>query len=140
MPGLRFVDAASGVLGIEWIDGKSVRFLLGSGDEGEQVDQLDEEYDVPANCPIDGNILTEYDLSKGAISRSYRQLFSHDKRSDALMALVGTEIATMHLADIIHGDLTTSNMMLRRPASMRNYSGIQQLVRGHFSRYMMICV
>lgn len=23
----------------------------------------------------------------------------------------------MHLADIIHGDLTTSNMMLRRPSS-----------------------
>lgn len=28
--------------------------------------------------------------------------------------MIGTEIAKMHLADIIHGDLTTSNMMLRR--------------------------
>ncbi|KAI0247526.1 hypothetical protein BJV78DRAFT_1337909 [Lactifluus subvellereus] len=107
VPGLRFVDAASGVLGIEWIDGKSVRFLLGSGDEGEQVDQVDGH-----NAdPIDGNILTEYDLSK-----------------DALMVLVGTEIAKMHLADIIHGDLTTSNMMLRHPASMGNSPGVQQLV------------
>lgn len=34
------------------------------------------------------------------------------------MTLIGTEIAKMHLADIIHGDLTTSNMMLRCPASI----------------------
>ncbi|KAG5641384.1 hypothetical protein DXG03_005366 [Asterophora parasitica] len=33
------------------------------------------------------------------------------------MALVGIELAKMHAADIIHGDLTTSNMMLRHPAS-----------------------
>ncbi|KAF8646032.1 hypothetical protein AX16_007457 [Volvariella volvacea WC 439] len=30
------------------------------------------------------------------------------------MALIGVELAKMHAADIIHGDLTTSNMMLRR--------------------------
>jgi len=30
------------------------------------------------------------------------------------MTLIGTEIAKMHLANVIHGDLTTSNMMLRR--------------------------
>ena len=33
----------------------------------------------------------------------------------ALMALIGSEIAKMHLANIIHGDLTTSNMILRHP-------------------------
>ena len=33
------------------------------------------------------------------------------------MRLVGVEIAKMHKADVIHGDLTTSNMMLRRPHS-----------------------
>ena len=33
--------------------------------------------------------------------------------TDELMALVGTEIAKMHLAEVIHGDLTTSNMMVR---------------------------
>ena len=43
---------------------------------------------------------------------------------DHLMTLIGTEIAKMHLADIIHGDLTTSNMMLRDPASLKvNSSG-----------------
>ncbi|KIJ67338.1 hypothetical protein HYDPIDRAFT_84105, partial [Hydnomerulius pinastri MD-312] len=69
VPGIRMVDAAEGVLGIEWIDGKSVRALLPGGAEGEE---------------------------------------------DTLMGLIGVEIAKMHLADVIHGDLTTSNMMLRR--------------------------
>lgn len=36
---------------------------------------------------------------------------------DKVMQMIGTEIAKMHLADVIHGDLTTSNMMLRRPTS-----------------------
>jgi hypothetical protein len=30
--------------------------------------------------------------------------------------MIGEEIAKMHLADVVHGDLTTSNMMLRHPA------------------------
>ena len=38
------------------------------------------------------------------------------------MGLIGVEIAKMHLADIIHGDLTTSNMMVRKASA--------QLVRG----------
>lgn len=33
------------------------------------------------------------------------------------MRLVGAEIAKMHKADVIHGDLTTSNIMLRRPSA-----------------------
>jgi hypothetical protein len=49
---------------------------------------------------------------------------------DALMEMVGTEIAKMHLGDIIHGDLTTSNMMLRHPSSIGDSRpGTQQLVR-----------
>lgn len=39
---------------------------------------------------------------------------------DSLMGLIGIEIAKMHLADIIHGDLTTSNMMLRRPNTFKS--------------------
>lgn len=37
--------------------------------------------------------------------------------ADALMNMIGVEIAKMHYADVIHGDLTTSNMMLRRKTS-----------------------
>ena len=35
---------------------------------------------------------------------------------DEVMLLIGAEIAKMHLADVVHGDLTTSNMMLRQPS------------------------
>ena len=37
------VDAIEGVLGIEWIEGKSVRMLLGGGAQGEEEQALDSE-------------------------------------------------------------------------------------------------
>lgn len=37
--------------------------------------------------------------------------------TDEVMKMIGTEIAKMHQADIVHGDLTTSNMMLRWPSA-----------------------
>lgn len=58
VPGVRMVDAAKGVLGIEWIEGKSVRRLLpggaeedgalDGGNEGmeEEIDPL-KEFGVP---------------------------------------------------------------------------------------------
>jgi TP53 regulating kinase-like protein len=50
------------------------------------------------------------------------------------MVMVGIEIAKMHLADIIHGDLTTSNMMLRHPSSIGDLpQGAPQLVRGNIT-------
>ncbi|KAH9954092.1 kinase-like domain-containing protein [Russula dissimulans] len=103
VPGIRFVDAANGVLGVEWVDGRSVRSLLGSGDEGEVVDAGEDE------AIGDKDALAEYEVSK-----------------DTLMVMVGTQIAQMHLGDIIHGDLTTSNMMLRHPSSLGD--SLQQLV------------
>ncbi|KAI5833289.1 hypothetical protein K523DRAFT_265682 [Schizophyllum commune Tattone D] len=95
VPGVRMVDAADGVLGIEWIDGMSVRKLLPGGAEdegadfGEEVDEAEEE-EAP-------DPLLEFGLTV-----------------DELMGYIGTEIGKMHLVDVVHGDLTTSNMMLRR--------------------------
>ncbi|KAI0808227.1 hypothetical protein C8Q74DRAFT_1363633 [Fomes fomentarius] len=98
VPGIRMVDAPSGMLGIEWIDGKSVRFLLGGGAEGEEMQEEDsDENDLQEEDP-----LQEYGVSQ-----------------NTLMGLIGTEIAKMHQSDIIHGDLTTSNMMLRLPSSSK---------------------
>ncbi|KDR66928.1 hypothetical protein GALMADRAFT_258811 [Galerina marginata CBS 339.88] len=97
VPGVRMVDAAEGLLGIEWIEGMSVKSLLPSG---AQEDDDQEDTDFMAE---DGNPLDMFKIS-----------------FDTLMALIGTEIAKMHLVDIIHGDLTTSNMMLRHPASFHS--------------------
>lgn len=117
VPGVRFVDAANGVLGIEWVNGESVRYLLGSRDEDENEAGADEDP------------LAEYAISKGTISDCDHFRTSILTGPDALMEMVGTEIAKMHLGDIIHGDLTTSNMMLRHPSSISDSRpGTQQLV------------
>lgn len=75
VPGLRFVDAANGVLGIEWVNGRSARFLLGSGDEGEETDSNED------GVVADEDSLEEYGVSKGMISHSLHlrtQIFSWD--------------------------------------------------------------
>ncbi|EJF60879.1 hypothetical protein DICSQDRAFT_137099 [Dichomitus squalens LYAD-421 SS1] len=103
VPGIRMVDAAEGVLGIEWIEGKSVRFLLGGGAEyeGEIVEDADAPEDEDEVTEVEEeDLLKEYGVS-----------------ADVVMEMIGTELAKMHQADIVHGDLTTSNMMLRHPAS-----------------------
>jgi len=81
VPGVRYVDLENGILGLEWIDGTTVRRVLGdeSVSENERM------------------ALSQYGMT-----------------SDGLMKSIGETLAKMHLADIIHGDLTTSNMMLRK--------------------------
>ena len=62
MPGLRVVDVREGVLGIEWVEGWSVREVLGGGqdddegaweyaeeeEEGQEEEGGEEEVDVQA--------------------------------------------------------------------------------------------
>ena len=45
------------------------------------------------------------------------------------MAMIGSEIAKMHTADIVHGDLTTSNMMLRHPGSQKGLQVVRRPIR-----------
>lgn len=111
VPGLRMVDAAEGVLGIEWIEGKSVRMLLGGGAEGEeeQVWDPDQFFD---------------DATDGSIESLSRvdPLEEYQVTIDEIMGSIGSEIAKMHKADIIHGDLTTSNMIIRHPFAAKGPS------------------
>jgi len=53
------VDAAEGVIGIEWIEGQSVRHLLQGGAE----DESDETEDDPDYEDVDP--LSNYGVSKG---------------------------------------------------------------------------
>ncbi|GAA5915745.1 serine/threonine protein kinase BUD32 [Sporobolomyces salmoneus] len=99
VPGLRIVDVKSGALGVEWIEGWSVREVLGGGQEedglpeegaeAEGTEEEEEEEDI-------AELLTAKGVSEDDMLRS-----------------IGAEIAKMHIAEIIHGDLTTSNMMVR---------------------------
>jgi TP53 regulating kinase-like protein len=72
VPGIRMVDVAEGVLGIEWIEGKSVRMLLGGGAEGEADQVLDSEefYDDMTDASGESlshvDPLDEYQVTTGA--------------------------------------------------------------------------
>ncbi|THH09953.1 hypothetical protein EW145_g1653 [Phellinidium pouzarii] len=91
------VDAAEGVIGIEWIEGKSVRALLGDDDESDSDKGLNEDTQKPAG--------------QGGVED---QLLEFETTQREVMAMIGVELAKMHMADVIHGDLTTSNMMLQK--------------------------
>ena len=61
------VDVAEGVLGIEWIHGKSVRFLLGGGAEGEDDFNESEDGAEAENATETENDdpLAEYNVTTG---------------------------------------------------------------------------
>ncbi|KAK4699206.1 hypothetical protein P7C70_g7053, partial [Phenoliferia sp. Uapishka_3] len=95
---LRIVDVKQGVLGIEWIEGWSVREVLGGGQE--EAEALLEE----------GEDDEEEEGEDEDVAEHLKLLGVHE---DDLLFAIGGEIAKMHLAEVIHGDLTTSNMMVR---------------------------
>lgn len=100
------VDATEGILGIEWIDGTCVRKLLPGGAEAEtEVSDTDAAPFTGVGASTHLLVLSDCSLTPYPI--------------DALMGLIGTEIAKMHLANIIHGDLTTSNMILESSPTLR---------------------
>lgn len=102
VPGIRMVDAPAGVLGIEWIEGKSVRLLLGGGAEGEIEEEVTADFEDDDVVDEEEDPLVEFGVTPASV-----------------MQMIGTEIAKMHLADVVHGDLTTSNMILRHPSSRK---------------------
>ena len=66
VPGIRLVDAPAGVLGIEWIDGRSVRFLLGSGDEGVEEEYEEGDEEMVEDVQVDEeDPLMEYGVTQG---------------------------------------------------------------------------
>jgi TP53 regulating kinase-like protein len=115
------VDATDGVLGTEWIEGKSVRMLLGGGAEGEEEQILDPDQSFDDTSDASGESLShldpleEYQVTIGSLSVSTTTIPPNQSYIEEIAGLIGSEIAKMHKADIIHGDLTTSNMIIRHP-------------------------
>ena len=62
VPGVRMIDVVEGILGTEWIEGKSVRRLLPGGTE-EEEEALDEIHDDTENGEEDP--LKAFDVSVG---------------------------------------------------------------------------
>ncbi|KAJ3092616.1 TP53 regulating kinase [Quaeritorhiza haematococci] len=50
--------------------------------------------------------------------QTVRDFIAQDGQDDQLAQKVGAALASMHNLDIVHGDLTTSNMMLRPNKSL----------------------
>ncbi|GAA5882821.1 hypothetical protein JCM16303_002476 [Sporobolomyces ruberrimus] len=98
VPGLRVVDVKSGSLGVEWIDGWSVREVLGGGQEEDGLPENDEDEE-------DEDEEEEEDIAELLLAKGVTE--------DDMLRSIGREIAKMHIAEIVHGDLTTSNMMIR---------------------------
>ncbi|KAJ9125303.1 hypothetical protein QFC22_000259 [Naganishia vaughanmartiniae] len=118
VPGVRVIDLEAGILGMEWVDGWSVREMLGGGAEDDE-----EEYDDVGELDMENMTLEQREL----LSTKRERIEAQDRRLQEsegalaklgispveLMRAIGTSLAKMHANLIVHGDLTTSNMMLR---------------------------
>lgn len=97
-PGILCVDEAQGILGLEFIQGKSVRELLGGGAESDELELGNEdqqEIQEEETAVVEEEVALE------------------------MMKLIGQQLAKMHQAHVIHGDLTTSNMMVRQNSNLQ---------------------
>lgn len=61
VPGIRMVDAVEGVLGLEWIEGKTVRSLLPGG----SVDEEDDRNGVDGSDLCEDDALTKFGVDRG---------------------------------------------------------------------------
>lgn len=94
VPGILAVDWETGWLMMEWVEGRTVRRCLDEflGAEGNGVERVNEE---------------------GARQDDEARGHETQKELMGLMGRVGNAVGKMHEVGVVHGDLTTSNLMLR---------------------------
>ncbi|PWN30929.1 Serine/threonine-protein kinase BUD32 [Jaminaea rosea] len=95
VPVVELVDEKEGILALEWIEGASVREWLGGGAEDDE-----------------SSVSTRGEVCLPA-THCTRLISPLPCPSVQLMTAIGHQLALMHAADVIHGDLTTSNLMVR---------------------------
>ncbi|CAN8105996.1 unnamed protein product [Discula destructiva] len=93
VPGVYCVDEAGGWLLLEWVPGVPVRVAVNASLGAKS------EEEVLATAGADGRGLAD------------------------LMRRVGAAVGRLHAAEVVHGDLTTSNMMLRPTTSQQEEAG-----------------
>ena len=90
MPQVVLVDIDSGIIGIEWIDGKTVRFVLGTDDElmedeADEGDTCGGDASGSGGAPSSG--AAEYGISQGGFTASdvvgHSLTVFHGRRVDA---------------------------------------------------------
>ena len=106
VPGVLGTDWEAGWLVLEYVEGRTVRRVL---DEWAKAKST----------------TTTTTTTTGDENKSDGQGEGESKANDPinnLMRLVGTEVGKLHNLGVCHGDLTTSNIMLRTPSSPSNSS------------------
>ncbi|KAF8556696.1 hypothetical protein OG21DRAFT_578403 [Imleria badia] len=106
VPGIRLVDVSEGCLGLEFIEGPVVRYLIPAGTD-------EPRYRLIFHEENDGEELDYEEIPDNISTRAAEWGCASDITMETLMEKIGVEIAKLHLIDVIHGDLTTSNMLLR---------------------------
>jgi hypothetical protein len=86
VPGLRVVDLKSGVLGVEWIDGWSVREVLGGGQEDDGLPEVDEEEEAEEEEEEEEDIAEL--LAQKGVSEGTERYSSHDLMQTTLTHMV----------------------------------------------------
>lgn len=130
VPKVVLVDEKAGVIGMERIEGWSVREVLGGGAEGEVEILAEQEIEGEVENKIEATPVREepedseneglkalknLGVTEGKISSSTILVRKSWIKSilEHLMRSIGAALARLHKTMIIHGDLTTSNMMVR---------------------------
>lgn len=85
VPGVRYVDIKEGVLGIEWIDGHSVRKLLPDGAEEDDDDEDGNDGATITPRESHEDRLKAYGISVGTLSPPFCLVFQ--KVTNALVYL-----------------------------------------------------
>ncbi|WVF66432.1 Kae1-associated kinase Bud32 [Kwoniella sp. CBS 6097] len=123
VPKVIWVDEKGGVLGLERVVRWSVREVLGGGAEGEvEIEDDEAEEELPVD---DSRVEHRRSVAGGGQSvgmghdvldddnEGMKALRDLGITQEHLMRSIGTALARLHITTIIHGDLTTSNMMVR---------------------------
>lgn len=113
VPCVYAVDAERGLIVFERIAGRTVKEILFS--RLAATDQpAASGHSVPLSLvtPVSEGLVQEQQIRTSSSSSS-----SGPEAAELLMASIGSALAVLHDLDVVHGDLTTSNMMVRDTAS-----------------------
>ncbi|EIW73260.1 hypothetical protein TREMEDRAFT_22980, partial [Tremella mesenterica DSM 1558] len=113
VPQVLWVDEKAGVLGLERIKGWSVREILGGGAEGELEGDEEEELGNGEEVSVSDQIGVAPESPTEWENEGAEALRKAGITIEGLMESIGRELGRLHALGTVHGDLTTSNMMVR---------------------------